>query len=576
MKNFKTINTILGWLVGLTAITVFFLTSEPTASFWDCGEFISCSYKLEVGHPPGAPTFLLLGRIISLLSFGNVHLVALMINHLSSTASGLAVMFLFWIITYFAKKFYTHNNEELTQGNMIAILGSGLVGALAFTFCDSFWFSAVEGIVWAMASFFTSAIFWSGTKWDRETTQQGGYRWIILMGFLIGLSIGVHLLNLLAIPAIGFLFYFKYYKPSVKGLIIAALISLGITGTIFSVIIPQVVDLFAKTELLFVNTFRLPFNSGTLILALLFAWLIGGGILYTIKQNLKPIFTNLLLVGFLIFLVLILAGCTGVGSFIERLIMVGLLIFLFYKIRNKKAVLNTLILTFAFMLMGYSTYMILVIRSNAETPICENEPKNAIALLSYLNREQYGDWPVLYGQYYNAPANPTDQWKDGSPLYKRDEIKRKYVVVDERKKTIPTYDSRFCTPFIRMWSPDNSLGHEEGYKSWGNVKGVPIQVSNSESETGEAKTIYKPTFGENLTYFFNYQLSHMYLRYFMWNFVGRQTDIQNTDGNPLNGNWYSGIPAIDQINCGPQEDIPQEHYKIKAWLSSIFFLYCLA
>ncbi|MGD0710299.1 MAG: DUF2723 domain-containing protein [Bacteroidales bacterium] len=569
MKNFKTINTVIGWLVGLTAITIFFLTSEPTASFWDCGEFISCSYKLEVGHPPGAPTFLLLGRLISLLSFGDVHMVARLINFLSNTVSGLAVMFLFWIITYFAKKFYAKDGEELTKGNMYAILGSGLVGAMAFTFCDSFWFSAVEGIVWAMASFFTSAIFWCATKWDRETNQRDSYHWIILIGLLIGLSIGVHLLNLLAIPAIGFLYYFKYYKPSFKGIVIATVVSMGITGAIFSIIIPQVVDLFAKTELLFVNSFGLPFNSGTLFLALLFAALIIGGILFTIKENFKPLYKNILLALAAIFLLLILIGSTGVGSFIMRLIMVGLLITLFYFIRNKKAVLNTLILTFAFMLIGYSTYMILVIRANAQTPLNENSPKNAIALLSYLNREQYGDWPVLYGQYYNAPVNPQNEWKDGSPIYSRDEKKGKYVIVDERKKSVPTYDSRFCTLFTRMWSNDESLGHAEGYKNWGDIKGTPITVTDPES--GKTETIQKPTFGENLTYFFRYQIGHMYLRYFMWNFVGRQNEIQNTDGNPLEGNWYSGISAIDKMNCGPQEDLPYDMTSNKG-MHYFFFL----
>ena len=569
MKNFKLINTVLGWLVGLTAITIFFLTSEPSASFWDCGEFISCSYKLEVGHPPGAPTFLLLGRLISLLSFGDVHMVARLINFLSGTASGLAVMFLFWIITYMAKKFYTKNGEELTEGNMYAVLGAGIVGAMAFTFCDSFWFSAVEGIVWAMASFFTSMIFWCATKWDRETNTRDSYRWIILIGFLIGLSIGVHLLNLLAIPAMGFLYYYKNYKPTVKGVIIAGAISMGITGSIFSIIIPQVVDLFAKTELLFVNNLGMPFNSGSLFLALLFAALISGGVLYTIKENLKPIYRNILLGLSFVFLLLILLGTTSVGSFFMRIIVVALLITLFYSIRNKKVVLNTLILTFAFLLIGYSTYMILVIRSNAKTPLNENAPKNAIALLSYLNREQYGDWPKLYGQYYNAPVNSQSEWKDGSPLYARDDNKGKYLIIDERKKAIPTYDSRFCTLFTRMWSSDNSLGHEDGYKSWGSIKGEPISVNDPES--GKTETIYKPTFAENLKYFFNYQIGHMYLRYFFWNFVGRQNDVQNTDGNPLEGNWYSGIKDIDKINCGPQDNLPESLTHNKG-MHKFFFL----
>ena len=565
MKNFNKLNTIIGWIVGLTACTIFVLTAESTASFWDCGEFISCSYKLEVGHPPGAPTFLLLGRIVSLLTFGNTAHVGLYINYLSSVCSGLAVMFLFWIITYMARKYFASKKEEdPDNANMYAVFGAGIVGAMAFTFCDSFWFSAVEGVVWAMASFFTSMIFWCATKWDRETNVSNSYRWIILIGFLIGLSIGVHLLNLLAIPAIGFLYYFKNYKPSVKGIIIAALVSMGITGAIFRIIIPQIVDLFAKTELLFVNTLGMPFNSGSLFLALLFAALITGGILYTINENLKPLHRNILLAMSALFLLLILLGSTSLGSFIMRLIVVGLLITLFYFIRFKKAVLNTLILMFAFLLIGYSTYMILVIRSNAKTPLNENSPKNAIALLSYLNREQYGDWPVLYGRYYNAPLDSKEPYKDGNPLYTRDDKKGKYVITDDRKGANPNFDSRFCSMFPRMWRSDR---RESDYKKWAEIKGEPISVQYGD----KSETIYKPTFAENLRYFFRYQIGYMYWRYFLWNFVGRQNENQGGTGNavngkfldPLNGNWISGIGAIDKSLVGPIDLLP-ENLKNKA------------
>ena len=356
---------------------------------------------------------------------------------------------------------------------MYAVFGAGIVGAMAYTFCDSLWFSAVEGIVWAMSSFFTLAIFWCATKWDREASLRDSFHWIILIGFLIGLSIGVHLLNLLAIPAMGFLFYFKYYKPSFRGIVIASLISLGITGAIFSIIIPKVVDLFAKTELFFVNTLGMPFNSGSLFLALLFFALIAGGVLYTTKPNLKPMRRNLLFILSAIFLLLILIGSTGVGSFIMRLIMAGLLITLFYFIRNKKAVMNTLILTFAFMLIGYSTYLILIIRANAETPLNENKPKNAIALLSYLNREQYGDWPVLYGQYYNSPLDSKQPYTDGTPYYSRDDKAGKYVITDDRKASIPNFDSRFCTVFPRMWKAEKA----DLYKTWVDIKGTPITVT---------------------------------------------------------------------------------------------------
>jgi hypothetical protein len=563
MKDFNKLNNIIGWIIGIAACSIFIITSEPSASFWDCGEFISCSYKLEVGHPPGAPTFLLLGRLISLLSFGNVALVARLINSLSSICSGLSVMFLFWIITYMAKKFFVDtNNTEADKGNMYAVLGAGIVGAMAFTFCDSLWFSAVEGIVWAMSSFFTAIIFWCATKWDRETNARDSYHWIILIGFLIGLSIGVHLLNLLAIPAMGLLYYFKYYKPSFKGLLIATLISLGITGAIFSIIIPQLVDLFAKTELLFVNSFELPFNSGSLFLALLFGGIIFGGIFYTIKEDLKPGYRNLLLLMSAIFLLLILLGSTGAGSFFIRLIIVGLLITLFYFIRNKKTILNTLVLTFAFMLIGYSTYMILVIRANAGTPLNENAPKNAISLLSYLNREQYGDWPVLYGQYYNAPQDSKVPAKDGSLYYTRDDKKGKYVITDDRKGSIPNYDSRFCTLFPRMWKSEKA----DLYKNWVDIKGTPISVTRG---NGETTVINKPSFSENLGFFWRYQFGFMYWRYFMWNFVGRQNDVQGF-GKPVDGNWVSGIDAIDKSLVGPVDLLP-ENLKNKG-TSHFYFL----
>lgn len=268
MKNYTKINNLLGWIVGIAACMIFIMTAEPTASFWDCGEFISCSYKLEVGHPPGAPTFLLLNRIASLFAGGNVLIVARLMNYLCAIASGLAVMFLFWIITYMAKKFFGRNEEELSTGNMYAVFGSGLVGAMAFTFSDSHWFSAVETVVWAMASFFTAVIFWAATKWDRETDVKNSYRWIILIGLLIGLSIGVHLLNLLAIPAMGFLYYYKYYpKPNWKGVLLTIVIAMAITGGIFSIIIPGIVDLFAHTELIFVNTLHMPFKFGNCVLS---------------------------------------------------------------------------------------------------------------------------------------------------------------------------------------------------------------------------------------------------------------------------------------------------------------------
>ena len=499
MKDYKKFNNIIGWIVGLAASVIFILTAESTASFWDCGEFIACAYKLEVGHPPGAPTFNLLGRIFSLLSFGDVTMVGRMVNYLSALCSGFAVMFVFWIITYMAQKFFTNeSDEENTKGNMYAVFGAGIVGAMALTFSDSFWFSAVEGEVYSMAAFFTALIFWCATKWDREVEERNSFRWIILIGFIIGLSIGVHLLNLLAIPAIGYIYYFKKHKnPSWKGLVVTTLVSVGITGLILQVIIPQIVNLFAKTELLFVNGFGMPFNIGSVFFAIVIVAAIYFGLKYSTKKQ--------------------------------------------------KVLLNTIILTFTFLLIGYSTYIILVIRSNANTPLNENSPKNAIALLSYLNREQYGDWPITYGQYYNAPLDSKDPYSDGNPLYSRDDTKKKYVVTDDRKGTVPNYDSRFCTMFPRMWKSEKA----DYYKNWVDIKGTPISITYN----GESEVLTKPTFSENLQFFWRYQLGYMYWRYFLWNFVGRQNDVQGF-GDPVDGNWVSGIESIDKTLVGPVDLLP--------------------
>jgi len=565
MKDYKKLNTIIGLIVGLAACTVFIMTAESTASFWDCGEFISTGFKLEVGHPPGAPTFNLLSRIVSLFSFGNIAMVPRLVNYLSAVCSGLAVMFTFWIITYMARKFFVKTKEDaMSRADMFAVLGAGIVGAMAFTFCDSFWFSAVEGEVYAMAAFFTAIIFWCATKWEREPEAKNRFRWIILIGYLIGLSIGVHLLNLLAIPAIGFIYYFKTYKkPNWKGIILTALISVGVTGFILNILIPQIVNLFAHTELLFVNSIGLPFNSGSLFFIFILVGIIVTGILYTIRENPSSLLKAMLAIISVIFIILIFNSSDSFGGFFLRLIFVSLLVFAAYSLRNKKAVINTAILCLTFLLIGYSTYIILVIRSNANTPLNENSPKNAIALLAYLAREQYGDWPLLYGQYYNAPQDPKDPYSDGNPVYSRDDKKGKYIITDQKKGIKPNYDPRFCTIFPRMWKSEKA----EDYKKWANIKGTPITVEGREG----TKTINKPTFGENLYYFFRYQLGYMYWRYFLWNFVGRQNDQEGglgeaengVFGDPLYGNWISGIESVDKSLVGPIDLLP-DNMKNKA------------
>jgi hypothetical protein len=488
MNNYQKLNNIIGWVVCAFASLVYILTSEPTTSFWDCGEYISTSYKLMVGHPPGAPLFQLMGRFFSLFAFGDVSLVARMVNTMSALVSGFTILFLFWSITHFAKKIALRLGE-MTDAKMYAILGSGLVGALAYTFTDSFWFSAVEGEVYATSSFFTAVVFWAMLKWEDAAEKSSSVKWIILIAYLIGLSIGVHLLNLLTVPAMVFIFYFKKYKPSAKGIIVAFIVSILLVGGILKVIIPWVVVFAGRFELFFVNNMGMPFNSGTII---------------------------------------------------YFIILIGLLIFGIYITQKKKKLIwNTIILSFTFMLIGYSSFMMLVIRSNANTPINENCPKSAVGLLSYLNREQYGETPLFSGPYYNAPVI---DFKDGSPVYTQNEKLGKYVITDHRYGSEPVYEPRYTTLFPRMWSSDDELGHPQSYKTWA---GIPKSKPDS----------YVPTFGENLSYLFNYQVGHMYVRYFMWNFVGRQNDRQGM-GGPIDGNWLSGVKWIDEMRLGPQDNIP--------------------
>lgn len=499
MKKYSLINNIMGWVVFLIASIVYLVTAEPTASWWDCGEYIATAYKFQVGHPPGAPTFQLFARIFSLFAGGDVTKVAYMINAVSAICSGFTILFLFWSINMLAKKLVAKTGE-ITTAKSIAILGSGLVGALAYTFSDTFWYSAVEGEVYAMSSFFTALVFWAILKWEANSDDTHNLRWIILIAFLVGISIGVHLLNLLAIPAMSYVWYFKKYpKTTKKGFIWAGILSFVIVGVVLYFVVPMIVNLAGKFEVFFVNSIKMPFNSGTIFFFLLVIGFIVWG-LYWSKKKVKPLF-------------------------------------------------NTIILSFLFLLIGYSTFFILVIRANSNTPINENAPKDAVALLTYLNREQYGDTPLLYGQYYNAQAI---EQKDGSPKYIKDTVNDQYIAVRSGGKVV--YEPNNCTTFPRMYSNDEGRKHVTYYKYWAGINGDR-----------------KPTFGENLTYFFRYQVNHMYWRYFMWNFTGRQNDIQgfglnhsnfdaesNGKKDVLNGNWISGINFIDEMRLGPQSNLPAE------------------
>jgi hypothetical protein len=488
MKNFRTWNLSLGWLSFAIATIVYILTLEPTVSWWDCGEFIACSYKLQVGHPPGAPLFLLMGRIASLFA-SKPENVAYMVNLLSALASSFTILFLFWSITHLAQKIIT-KKENLSVTDGILILGSGLVGALAYAFTDSAWFSAVEGEVYGTSSLFTAVVFWAILKWENVADEPHANRWLILIAYLMGLSIGVHLLNLLAIPAIVLVYYFKKYDYSFLGMLKALGLSFLILGIIMYGIINGLVKIASWFELLFVNGFGMPFDSGVLIYAILIIGLVCFGVWYTHKHG--------------------------------------------------KVVWNTAILCFAVILIGYSSYAMIVIRSHANPPLDENNPQTVFALLSYLNREQYGDRPLLFGHNYDAKIARNKEGyaiiKENTKVYKKDEAKGKYVIA-YRKPELTYADGAVLFPRMYSREPD----HVDDYKRWGAVK--------------EGKN---PGMVNNIIYFFNYQLSHMYLRYFMWNFAGKQNDEQSY-GSLVNGNWISGVKFIDTFRLGNQDALPDKY-----------------
>jgi len=494
MSQYKKFNNITGWIVFSISLAVYLITLEPTVSFWDCGEFISCAFKLEVGHPPGAPFFMLMGRIFSMMAGGDTTKVAYAVNSMSALASAFTILFLFWSITHLARKIIAAE-QYLTTGKLIAILGSGIVGALGYTFTDSFWFSAVEGEVYATSSLFTAIVFWAILKWEDESSLPHANRWLILIAYLMGLSIGVHLLNLLAIPAIVLVYYFKKFTPTSKGVLTAVGLSFVILAVVMYGIIQGIVKIAGIFELLFVNNFGFGYNSGFLFYLLLLTILIVSALAYTHRKGYE--------------------------------------------------ILNTILVCFMVIMIGYSSYALVVIRSMADPPMDQNNPENLFNLLAYLNREQYGDRPLIKGQYYNAPVVGSSE---GKPFYSY--INGRYEVT--MRKPVYTYDSRFETLFPRMHS--SSPDHVEQYKRWGKIQGRRIQVNDG---SATPRTEIVPTFGENLRFFFRYQLGFMYFRYFMWNFSGRQNDIQG-HGNVINGNWICGIPALDNARLGPQEKLPDE------------------
>lgn len=489
--SFKLINRVTGWVAFVIASLTYILTAEPTASLWDCGEFIATSVGLQVGHPPGAPLFMIISRLFAIFA-PSADTQALMINYMSGLCSGFTILFLFWSITHLARKIVVKEGEEMTLGQMFAILGASLIGSLTYTFTDTFWFSAVEGEVYAMSSLFTAIVFWAILKWENVAFEPYANRWLVFIAYLVGLSIGVHLLNLLAIPAIVFVYYFKKYKPTPRGIVKTGLLSLVILGFVNFMLIPGVIKIAGWFELVFVNGMGLPFNTGVVVYVLLIIGALTWGIRYTLKKGM-PIW-------------------------------------------------NTILTCFMVILIGYSSYSMVVIRSLSDPPIDENSPDNVFSLLSYINREQYGDSPLLYGAYYNAPVVA---YEDGEPIYYQNKETGVYDVIGHKQKL--EYDKRFCGIFPRMHSSSRPY-YPQQYQAWGGKNNGPTYTVNGESIT-------RPSFGNNLQYFFNYQLGHMYWRYFMWNFSGRQNDIQG-NGEITHGNWITGIKFLDEIRLGNQDELP--------------------
>jgi hypothetical protein len=560
--NFKKWNTILGWTTFAIALITYTLTVEPTMSFWDCGEYISTSAKLEVGHPPGAPLFQILGAFFAMFATSK-ETVALMVNMLSVFSSAFTILFMFWSSSIVLRKIVSQYTE-IDKSKAIVILGSSFVGSLAFTFSDSFWASAVEAEVYAMASLFIAILFWLGLRWEEEMHTPKGNRWLLLISLMIGLSFGVHFMALLTIPSIGFLYYFKNYKTiTVKNFIIANIIIVAILLFIFKLLLPYTLAFFGKMEIFMVNSIGLPFNSGTIFAVLLIITFFYFGLKYT-REKAHP----------------------------------------FY---------NTVLLCILFVLIGFSVWMMLPIRANANVVINENKPSDAAEVLAYYNREQYGVNPLFYGPQYTdtfAGLDKDQPYLDKAPNYERDYKTGKYIIVNNYKNAEQNSDNAQKAILPRLWSTDHienymqftgvpkiqmnqNYPYEEDLSQYGvnidslSEEQISMAVGQLKEEMGktitEFKTAYaqkkidnedyvsflkkyndyliieKPSTLDNLSFMFEYQFGYMYGRYLLWNFVGRQNDIQGKYDN-LDGNWLSGINFIDEIHLGKgtQQNLPDD------------------
>ena len=561
MKQYKTVNNLVGWITFLIAATVYCMTIEPTASFWDCPEFITTAYKLEVGHPPGAPFFMLTANLFTQF-VSDPALVAKMVNYMSALMSGACILFLFWSITHLVRKLVITDETNITRGQLITVMGSGLVGALAYTFSDTFWFSAVEGEVYAYSSMFTAIVFWLILKWEDVADQPHSDRWIILIAYLTGLSIGVHLLNLLCLPAIVLVYYYKKVPgANAKGSLLALAGSMILVAAVLYGIVPGVVKVGGWFELLFVNSLGMPFNTGVIV----YVALLAAAIIWGIYESYNEKSRTRMNLSFLLTIAMLGIPFYGHGA---SAVIIGILVlgvlaaYLFAsklneKIRMSARTMNTALLCTMMIMVGYSSYALIVIRSVANTPMDQNSPEDIFTLGEYLGREQYGTRPLFYGPAYSSKV--ALDVEDGYCVPRQKSTDTKYV---RKEKTSPDEkDSYVELPgrveyeyaqnmlFPRMYSS----AHTAYYKSWQDITGYDVPYD----QCGEMLMVNMPTQWDNIKFFFSYQLNFMYWRYFMWNFAGRQNDIQSS-GEIEHGNWITGIPFIDNLLYGDQNMLPQE------------------
>ena len=569
MKQFRIVDNVCGWLAFLVAAFVYCSTIEPTASFWDCPEFITTGYRLEVGHPPGAPFFMLTANLFSQFASDPTQ-VAYWVNIMSALLSATCILFLFWSITHLTRRLLIDRWDELTTAKLVAIEAAGMVGALIYTFSDTFWFSAVEGEVYAYSSAFTAVVFWLILKWEDHADEPHSDRWLVLIMYMTGLSIGVHLLNLLCLPAIVLVWYYKRFpNANAKGSLIALLVSFALVAAVLYGVVPGIITVGGWFELFFVNTLGMSFNTGLYVYILCLA----AATIWAIWETQNATDSNWRRQNIAFMLAVGLLGIPfygyGWSAFIIGIIVLAVLLFVLNrrylpKGQTKRAALvtprlkNTALLCMLMLMIGYSTYAVIVIRSDANPPMDQNSPEDIFTLGDYLGRDQYGQRPLFYGQAYTSQVKLEADGRycrpvmsTGKPVWQRKEKasadeKDSYFIV--RTKDEYKYAQNMLFP--RMYD----VGHTQDYESWmGGVSGSEVPYDRC----GENIMVKMPSQWENLRFFLSYQCNWMYWRYFMWNFAGRQNDIQG-HGELEHGNWLSGIPFIDNARLGDQSQLPDE------------------